>query len=155
MKGKILAILLLSMLIIITASTKAATENVFEEQAAGYRYKVTIQDPSSKWEIGYKDETFIIFENENNKDYLAKYMNNVQELNIQIITLIIYTVYLILVFVITYLAKKKMKIKTSILVLIVFAFGIYAFINIIPAAIKINSSFNEANKYFEILAKNS
>lgn len=152
MKGKILVVLLL-LVLVITSSTIAATKPVFKEQAAGFRYKVTLEDPTPRWEIGYKDQTCIIIVNEPNIDYLRKYKNNVDELNLQIIKLIIWTVCLISIFVFAYLIKKKMKFKTSILALLIFANGTVACINIIPAAFEIKSSYKEATKYYQILAK--
>ncbi|WP_121610786.1 hypothetical protein [Mesobacillus foraminis] len=152
MRGKLLVILSIFILIL-TTSTVATKKVVFEEQAAGYRYKVTFQEPMTRWEIGYKNQKFIIEENGKNKNYLEKYRNNVEELNIQIIKLIIYTFYLISILIVAFFFKKKMKIKTYILVLIIVVFSTFALVNIIQATFEINSTYKEATKYYHILAK--
>ncbi|WP_121614261.1 hypothetical protein [Mesobacillus foraminis] len=107
----------------------------------------------TRWEIGYKNQKFIIDENGKNKNHLEKYRNNVEELNIQIIKLIIYTFYLISILIVAFFFKKKMKIKTFILVLIIVVFSTFALVNIIQATFEINSTYKEATKYYHILAK--
>lgn len=48
---------------------------------------------------------------------------------------------------------RYLKIETSILVLIIFVFSTFTWINTIQAAFETNSTYKEAKKYYQILAK--
>ncbi|WP_409294305.1 hypothetical protein V1498_13905 [Peribacillus sp. SCS-26] len=129
----------------------AESQHIFQRQAADYRYKIYIQNPSSKWEVGYGSDTHIINENEKNKRHLEMYKQNVDEMHFQRIELILDISLFALLLTFSYYLWKRKRLTTPLLALIIFVYSAFTCVKIIQGALEFRSAYGEAKTQYQIL----
>lgn len=120
--------------------------------AMGYQYIVVKEGETISWDIRYKGEHQLLEENSKNEKDLEKFMNSVNNSELELATLVIALSYLIVVVIITsVLYKKKRELLKGISSMTIVLASSLACYFAFEAAIKLSRFLHDAKYYYYLL----
>lgn len=120
--------------------------------AMGYQYIVVKEGETISWDIRYKGEHQLLEENSKNEKDLEKFMNSVNDSQLELDTLVIALSYLIVVVIITsVLYKKKRELLKGISIMTIVLASSLACYFALEAAIKLSRFLHDAKYYYYLL----
>lgn len=156
---KLLMIVLLGFILLLTACSQAQEDTkefsgmISDGNAFGYKYTVIKEQNDISWVVGYKGDTSIIQENQENRANLDHFMKAVGDTHSEYITLLISLSYVFIIVIgALFLFKRNRKtFNASLPFMAVFA-GIALYIAI-GALEDMNSSLQDIENYYSIIKK--
>ncbi|REB06404.1 hypothetical protein DVB69_11895 [Sporosarcina sp. BI001-red] len=158
MKKYFLFILLTAVLLLTACSTgdKEKAEGysgvIGSGAAMGYQYIVVKEGETISWDLRYKREHILLEENSENEKDLEKFMNSVNNSQLELATLVIALSYLLVVVIITsILYKKKRELLKGISIMTIVLASSLACYFAFEAAIKLSRFLHDAKYYYYLL----
>ncbi|WOV83368.1 hypothetical protein PGH26_10580 [Sporosarcina jeotgali] len=156
---KVFLLTILTAVFLLTACTSGGKEKaegysgvIGSGAAMGYQYIVVKEEETISWDIRYKGEHQLLEENSKNENDLEKFMNSVNNSQLELATLVIALSYLIVVVIITsVLYKKKRELLKGISIMTIVLASSLACYFAFEAAIKLSRFLHDAKYYYYLL----
>lgn len=123
-----------------------AAEVIGEGKAAGYQSIIEKDENEFIWSIGHDNNTLTLIENETNSENLERFRIIVNDLDILMFEVISYSIFLLIVVFGIFIFQKKLK--GGIPILVITAFGLFAFYHTFNSALELNAMLKEAQYYY-------
>ena len=158
---KVFLLTVLTAVFLLTACTSGEKEKaegysgvIGSGAAMGYQYIVVKEGETISWDIRYKGEHQLLKENSKNEKDLEKFMNSVNDSQLELATLVIALSYLIAVVIITsilYKNKKKRELLKGISIMVIVLASSLACYFALESAIKLSRFLHDAKYYYYLL----